>query len=277
MPEVAKDLAMAWLQVNRALNPAATEEWAEEYFDDAAIYAQRVLDADTPDFRQRLEAIQLMAYMPAFRTRRNGQPSLDPDDWQHIQTSVATSVEDANDAVIHAGRKICAASEGEHEACFTNEAQREGVLALLTGQLLVARAGFTPYISSTYERLGPRGNVRSAAHDFYLVLDSGDKLPIKATPDSNPDARYRQEVVRLSLSSIARSAANTIKNRRDPSHYELADFSTAEMSELVADEALGVELDQKEELFVDTLTAEVKRTVDRGIGHHYSPSPYRKT
>jgi hypothetical protein len=168
----------------------------------------------------------------------------------------------AVDAVVHETHDDRAWSDSEHTPCFTDEGQRQGVLALLTGQLLVARAGFQPYISSDFEQRGPRRSVTSAAHDFYLMPNPAEKVPIKVLPKPNRKGGYSPRVIRLPFSSILHAAVNTF----EPAvQRELLDLTIEDASELVADETLGADLYPEDITLVDKLAAETKRIVDAGI------------
>jgi len=186
--ESERDLRLAWLCLEQAMPEYIERSDASDYFDDARIYADRVVRNSQTKFTVWQSASLLKAFLPLFRSETLGSPEagedLGPQFLQFARKSTARLGQAARQAPIHTQKThpghIVSAN---HTPCFYSESGRNGALKKMGGMLLALRAGLKIYPGSVRESAVISHRARTPAtgysHDYYALTASSHKIPVK--------------------------------------------------------------------------------------------------
>jgi len=248
-----RDVRVAWLTLEQGMPPLVNKAVAEDCFDDADIYAERLIHRTDLPFNFFMNAALLKAHLPSFRARRDGTLPNEIERRQIVETT-ATLGQLAQNAAIHTQRTHFGHfGQPDHAPCFDSEQQRRGTVVKLSAMLLATRTGLTIYPSSSRESGAVGGydkpNV-SYSHDFYTFTDDQRKVPLKFKTGGKGSHNYGQSLLQISFEGFVNSAAaeqKLLNGARRKTYPDLA-------IDWLTDEALGQPLNPVQQKLLDTLS-----------------------
>lgn len=260
--ETEHHLAMAWLRTEGALNPKLPSDWAEEYFQDAELYANRVLETSVSTFELKLSAANLQLALPAFRGRRPENPDLSDEGWQRIVLERAMLVKPMLAAEMHSQKTHPGhLTQEDHKACFGDASRRQAVIAQHGATLLCGLAGVRLYPASMREANDHTNNTKHG-HDGYELLDPSTKLPIKTLYTGS--RHHRSTILFLPFGNLSKIAYQHTTPENVIEDFEPGTVIPAETTvELISRFALGETLLAGEEKYVTNMQKAVARRVKK--------------
>ncbi|HKR81475.1 MAG TPA: hypothetical protein VJR27_00545 [Candidatus Saccharimonadales bacterium] len=202
--QAKQDLHRAWAELELGLSHDIPLRQAEDHLDDADSYAERVLHNSASGFGHFCEAARLRLFLPRFDARRHGEASI-ADEKREIMGGLADLLDETEEAPQHSGGHEDYFEGSDHDPCFKDESDKQGVRTKLATELLLEHAGLEIYPSSPRERRGL--DTYREVHDGYTIESDGAKIAYKVKFGREKTRRHTEVDVFFAYGALVRHAA----------------------------------------------------------------------